>query len=144
MRQDLIVSQSIDVNAPASKVWEALTKPEIIKEYLFGTETLTDWRPGSEIFFQGEYEGKTYRDKGIILAMEPEKLISYSYWSAFTGLADLPENYSTVTYTLSHPHGPDSTTFNWTQEGFASEDGYHHSKDGMSAFLEQIKEIMER
>ena len=53
MRNDLIVSKSIIVNANNDKVWKALTNPEIIKEYLYGTETLTDWKVGSEIIFQG-------------------------------------------------------------------------------------------
>lgn len=65
MNNNLVVSRSIDINSSPSKVWEALTTPDIIKEYLFGTETVTDWKVGSEIVFQGEYEGKKYRDHGI-------------------------------------------------------------------------------
>ena len=54
MRDDLIVSESIEINTEPDKVWEALTNPEIIKEYLFGTQTITDWKVGSDIIFQGE------------------------------------------------------------------------------------------
>ena len=95
MRNDLIVSESVDINAWPAKVWDALTNPEIIKKYLFGTETLTDWKAGSEIIFQGEYgENKehTYRDKGVIIQNAPNELLSYSYWSGFSGLEDTPEN----------------------------------------------------
>jgi uncharacterized protein YndB with AHSA1/START domain len=42
MNHNLEVSKSIIVNADVAKVWDALTNPEIIKEYLFGTETITD------------------------------------------------------------------------------------------------------
>ena len=52
MRHDLTVSKSVITNANQDKVWNALTNPEIIKEYLFGTETITDWKVGSEIVFQ--------------------------------------------------------------------------------------------
>lgn len=103
MRNDLIVSESVDVNALPAKVWDALTNPEIIKKYLFGTETLTDWKVGSEIIFQGEYGEKkehTYRDKGVIMQNVPNKLLSYSYWSGFSGLEDSPQNYSLITYNL--------------------------------------------
>ncbi len=31
---------------------------------------------------------------------EQNKILSYSYWSGFSGLEDKPENYSLVTYTL--------------------------------------------
>jgi uncharacterized protein YndB with AHSA1/START domain len=146
MRHDLTVSQSVEISAPASKVWNALTNPEIIKEYLFGTETITDWKVDSDIIFQGEYgENKEhkYRDKGIVRENVLNKLLSYSYWSGFSGLEDKPENYSLVTYTLKDT-GNNQTIFTWTQKGFATEDGYQHSLSGMKEFLEQIKGIVER
>lgn len=143
MRNDLIVSQSIDINASPARVWDVLTTPDLIKEYLFGTETVTDWKIGSEIIFQGEYGEQTYRDKGVILENVPNKLLSYSYWSGFSGLEDKPENYSTVTYTL-RAENDNQTEFTWTQQGYATEEGYNHSVNGMSDFLKQIKEIAER
>ena len=143
MNDDLIVTGSIDVKADVAKVWEVLTTPEIIKEYLFGTETVTDWKVGSEIIFQGVYNETSYRDKGVILENEPNKKISYTYWSGFSGLEDKPENCSLVTYSIA-PKGDGYTQFSWTQKGFANQAGYEHSKNGMQAFLEQIKGIMER
>ena len=145
MRHDLIVSESIDINAAPSKVWEALTNPEIIKKYLFGTETITDWKVGSEIIFQGEYgENKeySYRDKGVIMQNVANELLSYTYWSGFSGLEDKPENYSLVTYSLQSADGK-KTTFTWEQKGYATEEGYQHSLTGMKGFLGQIKQIVE-
>lgn len=143
MRHDLAVSGTIQVNADASKVWEALTNPAIIKEYLFGTETVTDWKVGSEVAFQGEYNGTKYRDHGIILENVFHEKISYTYWSAFFGVEDKPENYSIVTYTVK-PISNNVTELGWTMKGYATEEGYNHSKNGMQAFLEQIKGIIER
>jgi uncharacterized protein YndB with AHSA1/START domain len=146
MRQDLIVSKSIDINASTTKVWDALTNPEIIKEYLFGTETITDWKVGSDIVFQGVYGDNneySYRDKGIVRENVLNELISYNYWSGFSGLEDKPENYSLVTYTLIDK-GNNTTNFTWTQKGFATEEGYQHSAGGMDEFLKKIKEIIER
>ena len=143
MRNDLIVSQSITVIADINKVWKALTTPDIIKEYLYGTETVTDWKPGSQIIFQGEYEGHKYRDKGIILTNILNQEISYSYWSSFSGLEEKPENYSTVIYTIKRIDDK-TTEFTWTQKGFANEDGYNHSKNGMLEFLEGVKKVMQK
>jgi uncharacterized protein YndB with AHSA1/START domain len=145
MRHDLMVSASVDINASPSQVWEALTNPEIIKKYLFGTETITDWKTGSEIIFQGEYgENKEhkYRDKGIIKQNIPNKLLSYTYWSGFSGLEDKPENYSLVTYELKSDNDK-TTNFTWTQKGYATEESYQHSQSGMKDFLGQIKKIIE-
>ena len=146
MNDDLIVTGSIEVNADVAKVWNALTKPEIIKEYLFGTETITDWKVGSEVIFQGvygEHGEHSYKDRGIVMENIPLERLSYTYWSSFSGLEDKPENYSLITYTLVQK-GKGLTEFTWTQEGYANIEGYEHAQSGMPAFLEQIKGIMER
>lgn len=143
MLLDLIVSESIIIDVEVSKVWEGLTKPEIIKEYLFGCETITDWKVGSEIIFQGEYEGHKYRDGGVIQEIVWKELLSYSYFSNFSGLEDKPENYSLITYTLKSIDD-NKTEFTWIQKGYGDEQGYEHSKNGMEEFLEKIKEVIER
>ena len=142
MNHDLIVSKSVDINAKPSKVWNALTNPEIIKEYLVGTETITDWKVGSEIIFQGEYDGHKYKDKGVVRENISNELLSYSYWSGFSGLEDKPENYSLVTYGLIYSNN--TTKLTWTQKGFANKEGHKHSESGMDEFLGNIKKIIER
>lgn len=143
MNHTLSVSESIVINADLEKVWDVLTNPEIIKEYLFGTETVTDWKVGSPIVFQGEYEGHKYRDHGVIKENVFHSRISYSYWSGFSGLEDKPENYGEVVYEL-HPIDNTQTKFTWTQVGYPDETRQQHSQSGMKAFLEQIKGIAER
>jgi uncharacterized protein YndB with AHSA1/START domain len=142
MNHHLIVQKSVSINANLTKVWEALTTPKIITKYLFGTETVTDWKVGNEIVFQGEYEGHQYKDHGIIIENIPLKKLSYSYWSGFSGLEDKPENYSNVTYTLMDK-GDSTTELTWTQKGFADEVRRQHSEDGMADFLRSIKTVIE-
>ena len=88
MSANLIAKASTSISAPASRVWEALTNPELIKKYLFGTQAVSDWKEGSSLEFKGEWEGKKYLDKGIILKSEPEKLFQYTYLSSFSNLPD--------------------------------------------------------
>jgi uncharacterized protein YndB with AHSA1/START domain len=142
MDKSLIVSQNIQINASAETIWEALTNPEKIKVYLFGTETITDWKVGSPIVFQGEYDGRTYKDKGNVLECIPNSLIKYNYWSGFSGLEDTLENYSIVTYNIEQS-AKNTHTLNWTQEGFTSEENKKHSESGLTIMLEQIKELTE-
>jgi uncharacterized protein YndB with AHSA1/START domain len=59
----LTLNKSITINAPRQTVWDAITKPELIKKYFFGTNTVTTWKVGTPIFFRGEWEGKPYEDK---------------------------------------------------------------------------------
>ncbi|MGI4862809.1 MAG: SRPBCC family protein [Janthinobacterium lividum] len=143
MRHDLVVSKSVSINASATHLWRVLTIPSLIREYLYDTETTTDWQVGSPVSFQGTYQGQTYRDKGVVIANVPANLLSYRYWSGFSGLADLPENYVLVTYSLAAVHSQ-QTTLTWTQQGFATEEGYQHSEQGLAAFLQQIKHLAER
>src|SRR4029077_10504769 len=46
---DIATRASIMVDAPAAKVWFALTTPELIKQWFFGVDTETDWTEGSPI-----------------------------------------------------------------------------------------------
>lgn len=142
MNTNLIVSKSVIVNATPEAVWEALTNPSIIKKYLYGTNTTTDWKVGSTIVFQGEYQGHHYKDHGVIVENTPTTKLSYSYWSGFSGLEDKPENYSTVTYILTNK-GNNQTELNWVQKGYANEEGQKHSENGMEDFLKSIKTIIE-
>ena len=143
MNRDLIVSKSIEINSTAKEVWDALTNPEKIKVYLFGTETITDWKVGSPIIFQGSYEGHTYKDKGNVVEVKINEILKYEYWSGFSGLEDKPENYSVVTYTIDNI-AENKLKFTWMQEGFANEEGQKHSENGLFGMLEQIKKLVEK
>lgn len=142
MNRNLKVSKSIEFNSNAEKVWDALTNPEKIKVYLFGTETITDWKIGSPIIFQGEYEEHKYKDKGNVLENRENEILKYDYWSGFSGLEDKPENYSIVTYQIENL-SDNQVKFTWTQEGFANEEGQQHSENGLYGMLEQLKKLVE-
>jgi len=131
----------IKFNADRSKVWDALVNPEIIKEYLFGTEVISDWEVGSRMIFHGEWNGSEFNDKGNILAIEPEKLLKYNYWSIFSGLDDKEENYSVITYQLKEEGG--QTVLLLTQEGFNDKHAKEHSEMSWDMILEKMKEIVE-
>lgn len=142
MNHDLIVSETIQINTSKERMWDVLTNPEIIKEYLYGTETITDWKVGSEIIFQGEYEGHQYKDKGIVESINFYQSLSYWYWSGFSGAEDLKENYSLVSYTIDEVSDSE-VKFTWTQKGFSSSEGLVHSQKGMGTLLNSIKLIAE-
>jgi uncharacterized protein YndB with AHSA1/START domain len=132
---------TITINASTSQVWDALTKPELIKQYLFGTEVTTDWQVGSPITYRGVWEGKAYEDKGTVLQHEPGKLLVSTFWSALSGLPDVPENYKTVRYELS-PEG-DKTRLTITQDNNDSPDEAKHSQQNWQMVLDGMKKLLE-
>lgn len=143
MNKNLIASSNINIQSTPEKIWDVLTKPENIKEYLFGTEVLTDWKIGNPIVFQGEYNGQKYEDKGNVIENTRNKLLKYDYWSGFSGMEDKPENYSFVTYKIEKLN-KNSVKFTWHQQGFSSEEGKCHTEQGLQSMLEKIKELAEK
>jgi uncharacterized protein YndB with AHSA1/START domain len=141
INRELTVTKSIQIKAARMKVWAALTTPPTIRQYLYGAETITDWKVGSPIVFQGEVQGQKWQDKGTIMEIEPGELLRYSYWSGYCGLEDLPENYALVTYRLEPKDG--DTLLTITQQGYASEESRQSSENGWNSILEKIKTIVE-
>ncbi len=141
MKSNICLEVSTTIHAPLSKVWEALTKPEIIKQYFFNTNTVTDWQPGHPIIFKGEWQGKHYEDKGTIIDVEKDKLIRYNYWSSMSGIEDKPENYVTITYEVE---GKDNdVTLNITQENIPDEKTKAHSEENWKKVLDGLKKLLE-
>jgi uncharacterized protein YndB with AHSA1/START domain len=141
INRELTVTKSIQIKAARMKVWAALTTPPTIRQYLYGAETITDWKVGSPIVFQGEVQGQKWQDKGTILEIQLGQLLRYSYWSGYCGMEDLPENYAMVTYRLESKAG--GTLLTITQEGYASEESRQSSENGWKSILHKIKEIVE-
>jgi uncharacterized protein YndB with AHSA1/START domain len=142
MKTNYIASASTQINAPASKVWEALTKPELIKHYLFGTDVISDWTPGSPILYRGEWQGKPFEDKGQVVEVEPEKRLVTTHWSPLSGVPDRPENYHMVTYELVEKDGRIEVTIR--QDNNSSEEEKQHSEQNWKTVLEGMKKLMER
>ncbi|MCD0470348.1 SRPBCC domain-containing protein [Flavobacterium sp. JAS] len=142
MATDKILNKTISINAPISKVWNVLTNPEEIKEWLFGTIVISNWRVGDPILFTGSWQGVDYEDKGVILKFEIEKVFEYNYWSGFSGLPDSPENYSVILFELTA--NDDKTILTLTHSNFATETMYEHSDKNWDATLDLMKKIIEK
>src|SRR5205807_3496978 len=66
MPKNLVAKASVVIDAPAAAVWDALVDSSALKEYMFGSTVISDWKKGSKIVFKGEWQGKPYEDKGVI------------------------------------------------------------------------------
>jgi hypothetical protein len=79
MTNNLIAKVSVIINAPVSKVWEALTDPGQMNQHLSGEPHIV----------------------GIV----PERILHTAYFSYLSGQEDKPENYSNVVYEVSPENG---------------------------------------
>jgi len=138
---DHVATAETDIDASPIRVWTALTDPEQIKKYMFGSEVETDWKQGSPIVWQGVYEGKDYQDKGEILEIESGRLLKVSHFSPLSGQPDAPENYHTLTYELIARGS--GTHITLSQDNNASEDEAEHSKQMWTALLDGLKKVVD-
>lgn len=92
---------TIRIKAEPQKIWDALTKPELVKKWQYGSDLITDWAIGNDIRFESEWEGKIYKQWGKILDVKQNKLIKYSLFAPQPGLEDKPENYFIMKYVLT-------------------------------------------
>lgn len=132
----------IMINAPASKVWDALTNPDLIKQYFFGVDTISDWQVGSSIVWKGEWDGKSFEDKGEILKINNKKLLQFTHYSPLSGKPDTLENYHIVTIELA-PEGIDQTQVTLSQNNNLTKEARDHSEKNWSMMLEGLKKTVE-
>lgn len=147
--EKLTVKNTIEINAPAAKVWGALVNPEQTKKYMFGCETVSDWQPGSPLLWKMNYEGKEIIPvKGIIKNIETGRLLTYTVIDPNASYPDIPENYLNVTYQLEEKEGV--TVLTVLQDGFEnvaeSEKRYkdvYNNGEGWNPILVEIKKLVE-
>ena len=142
MDKNLIARTSITINAPRERVWNALVNPEAIKQYMFGTTVVSEWQEGSPIIWKGEWQGRSYEDKGVILQLKPGQVLQYSHFSPLSGLPDQPENYHTVTIRLSDEGN--QTHVSLDQDNNATEEERAHAERNWTMMLAALKQFVER
>jgi len=141
MNMNLIAKTSISIHAPDEKVWEALVNPEAIHQYMFGTQVVSDWQEGSPIVWKGEWQGKTYEDKGVILQLKPGRILQYTHFSPLSGLPDQPENYHTVTIELAASAHQTQVTL--SQDKNSTNEERLHSEQNWGLMLAALKKYLE-
>jgi len=131
----------VRVSASPGQVWRALTEPEQIRAYLSGAEVDTTWEPGTPITWRGEYDGRSFEDRGEVLEVEPERRLVVTHYSPLTGQPDRPESYHHVTWSLRDDG--DHTEVSVTQSLVEGEQEAT-ARESWTNVLRQLKEHVER
>lgn len=142
MENSRIARATVRINAPSDRVWNALVDSDAIKQYMFGTHVDSDWKEGSEITWRGEWQGRPYEDKGVVLRVKPKRKIQYSHFSPSSGLPDRPENYHTVTIELAISNG--HTDVLLAQDNNESEEARASSQRNWETMLDSLKKYVEQ
>jgi len=145
--KELKVKKTVTINAEVTKVWEALTKPEMTKKYMSGTEVISDWKVGSSIVWVGTSQGEEkIVVKGSIERIEAGKLLQFTSFDLNAKYSDVPSNYVQATFELTPKLG--KTVLSITQGDFSRvEDGIKRFTDadgGWNQTLNALKELVEK
>ena len=132
---------SVVVAAQPERVWKALTDPADVKEYFLGTNVTSTWREGEPVTFEGEWQGKSYQDKGTVLEVRPNELLRITHYSPLSGLPDEPDSYHTVEYGLEP--AAEGTRVSITQGNNKSDDEAAESEKLWGMVLGNLKEYLE-
>ena len=140
MDKGLVAKASVSIHAPIVKVWDALIEPEMIRQYMFGTEVVSDWKEGSPIVWKGVWEGTPYEDKGVILKLKPEQILQYTHVIPIAGPPDTREDHHTVTFELTRQG--EETLLSISQDNNRTETEREHSEKMWKTMLNGLNLLL--
>jgi uncharacterized protein YndB with AHSA1/START domain len=132
----------VKILAPAGKVWRALTVPDLVKQWQYGSDLLTTWEPGTPIVFRNEWNGQVFEQKGTVLEFVPGSRLRYSLFFPRPGVEDVPENYFFMTYELTESVGVTSVVVRQEDPRPSPPDAASGGDDGPDV-LSALKELVE-
>jgi uncharacterized protein YndB with AHSA1/START domain len=143
MTREPAVLKSVEISASPKEVWRMLTESDQISKWMDGARVESTWEVSSDITFSGTMPNfnKKYRDRGTVLAIEPEKFLQYSHWSEMTRRPDAPENRTIITFLLEPME--ERTRLTFRQENFHSEVEYKHANFFWGVALYMMKNLLE-
>lgn len=149
MNQEKFISNTILIKASNEAVWDALVNPEKTKVYMFGCETVSDWKIGSPLLWKGIYQDKEMVFvKGNILEIDAPRKLVYTVFDPNSTMEDRLENYLTVTYELRSENNHTQLTvkqgdYNKVGDGERRYKESYNNGEGWNPILEQLKQLVE-
>ena len=142
---ELVIRKQVEIDAPVSAVWKALTENEFIPQYMFNCIAETDWKPGSPLLWKGAADGKLYVKGHVVAADAPQRLV-YTVIDPNSTMPDIPANYLTMTFVL-RPQNNDASVLEVSQGDYATvaegQRRYKETLEGDDMVLQGIKKVAE-
>lgn len=132
----------VTIDASLEAVWAALTRPRYVERWQYGSHLDTDWKVGRPLRFTTEWEGQVYEQWGTVISFDEPTTLRYSLFAPRPDVADVPENYFTMTYELQRD--ADMTTVTITQlDPRVEGDDTQHEDDATNPVLLALRDVAE-
>ncbi|MEP1151329.1 MAG: SRPBCC domain-containing protein [Balneola sp.] len=135
------------IEASAEKVWETITNPDKIEQYMFGSRCDSNWNPGSKAnYYIKQNEKEVTVVKGEVIRSVPHQLLEHTLFPTNSGIEDTLENYLVIIYELEEEDGKTELTV--TQKGYKyvenGQERYIDTQKGWKVVLPKLKEVAEQ
>lgn len=134
------IKRSVFIHASPEEVWKHLTSADLMQKWMgdpeMAIEVSSDWDVKKPIVIKG-FHHIHFENKGTILQFEPGRVFQYDYLSSMSNLEDLPENYTTITFSLVPKD--DRTELTVEAENFPTFEIYKHLEFYWNGTLAIIK-----
>lgn len=131
------------INASAQKVWDALTLPYVMKQWMSETEIEieTSWTEGSPITMHGPWYKTSFKNTGTVRVFCPLQHLQYTHLSSLSRLRDKPGNYVTIDFVLTGDDNAIKVAL--TLDNFPTEAIYRHMVFYWRVALHLLKRVAE-
>ncbi|WP_300601584.1 SRPBCC domain-containing protein [Niabella sp.] len=142
--EETIIEKSVHINAGRQRVWNVLTAPDIMLQWMgdpeMELEVDTQWKVGAPLVIKGIHH-LPFENKGIVLAVDPGHRLQYSQLSSLSRLEEKADNYSVFEFLLT-PEGTE-TRLSLTIKGFPTDTIYKHLAFYWNTAVFKIKRVAE-
>jgi len=140
-----ILKKEITINAGDGHVWNALTNPDVMVQWMGEPEmkmqVITTWDVGSSLVIKG-FHHTPFANKGIVIKFVPTSILEYSYLSSLSRLPNRPENYTLLEFLLTPVEN--QTLVQLNIRGFPTETIYRHVDFYWTSTLILLKQTIEK
>lgn len=121
------------------KLWAALTRGELTKQYWYDRRIESDWQVGSPVkFYDGDSNVLT--DSGVVLESDPPRRLIYTFRNEFNAEAR-QQGYSRVSFTIEPHEGMVKLTL--IHDELPDEQAVIGYREGWAPILSSLKTFLE-
>jgi uncharacterized protein YndB with AHSA1/START domain len=138
------IEKRILIHASPSEIWDYLTVPALMKEWMGDEEMeidlISDWKVGGSFVIKG-FHHVQFENRGTILQFDPGSVFRFEYLSSMSDLEDEARNYTTISFYLTPKKG--GTELRIEASSFPTFEIYKHLEFYWNGTLKIIKRRIE-